>query len=133
MNQGYDGGTLADGAAHTLHRTGTHVSDGEYAGHRGLERGGHMPRSEACGRLTGQHKTVGVERDATTFQPTRFWIRAHKKEHMPDRPFLFDASFIVAPGHRGEACRRIAIKPRELGVRPLLDVRRGVDAVDQIA
>ena len=56
-----------------------------------------------------------------------------KEKHVPYRPLLFDSRLLVAPGHRGESFRRVAMKVFQFGVRSKLDVWRGVDAIDQIA
>ena len=92
-----------------------------------------MPRGQACGRLTRQHEAMRVERHAAAFEPPGLRLRTHEKEHMAYRPFLLDASLVVAPGHGGKAPREIAVKLRQLRMRPQFDVRRGVDAVYQIA
>ena len=133
MDQRYGGGAFADRAAHAFHRAGAHVADCEHAGHCRFEWGGRTPRGQACRRRTRQHKAVFVEFDATAFKPTRLGVRTHEQEHMSDRAFLFDTRLLVAPSYRGEAFHPIAVELRELRVRSLLDVRRGVDAVDQIA
>ena len=83
--------------------------------------------------LTGPHKAMRVDRDATALQPAGLRIRADKKEHMTDRAFFFDTGSTVAPGHRRETFQWVAVKLRELGVRPQLDVGCGTDTVYQIA
>src|SRR5207302_7212465 len=132
MNLRDSGSAFADRAADTLHRTGAHIADCENAGHARLQRSGHVIRVVTGRLLTGPHKAMQVDRDATALQPAGLRIRADKKEHMTNRVFFFDTGSIVAPGHRRETFQWVPVKLGELGVRPQLDVRCGTDTVYQI-
>ena len=91
-----------------------------------------MPCGEAF-RLTGQHKPMRVEGHATPSEPLRLRARAHENEHMADRPFLLETSLLVASGHRAKALLEVTVELRQFGVRAQFDIRRGFNAVDQVA
>jgi hypothetical protein len=91
-----------------------------------------MPGGEAF-RLTGQHKPMRVEGHAAPSEPLRPRVRAHENEHMPDRPFFLETCLLVAPGHRVKALLEVTVKLCQFRVRAQLDIRRGINTVDQVA
>src|SRR3979411_468416 len=91
------GGTFPDCAAHSLDGPGADVADCEHAGNARLEWSRHVPRGTTCGRLTGRHEAVSIERDTATGEPASLRICAHEQEYMTDRLFFFDTGPGVSP------------------------------------
>src|SRR6266540_2677269 len=133
MNESDDRRSFTDRTAHALHRARAHVADGEHAANARLERSGRVFCGGIGCRLAGEHEAMRVEHDATTFEPRRFGVRTDEDEYVTYRPLFLGIGAFVAPRNRSETVRQVAVKLRELRTRMDLDVRRSVDAIDQIA
>src|SRR6516225_6608982 len=123
---------LADGAADTLDRTRAHVAYREHAGHRGLKRRNRPAESEIRLRA-GHDKAAAIERDAATVEPGGCGICADEQEDITDVEGLLLAGEAASPAHALERGVVRALESPDLGVEHQFDVRRRLDALDQIA
>src|SRR3954468_21512686 len=78
VDLGHHRGALADGGAHALHGSGTHVADREDARHARLER---KPRIAAR-----RDETLVVHRHVAVLRPVCARIGAEEEEHVADGP-----------------------------------------------
>ena len=122
---------LADRAADPLDRAGAHVADREHAGHGGFQRG-DRPAAIRFALRAGQHEAAAIERDAAAVEPAGRGIGADEQEQVADvEAMFFGRAGCASARARGGVLS--AVEPDDLGLGHQLDVRRRLDALDQIA
>src|SRR5215471_5786639 len=125
-------GALADRTADSLDRAGTDIADGKHAGHGGFELRARTTQVEV--RLgAGDDEARPIERDATTIEPAGGGIGADEQEEISDIGGAFLAGQPAAPADALERGIMPALQRRDFAVEQEIDVRRGLDAFDQIA
>ena len=124
MDLRHRGGAFADRAADALDRARAHVADREHAAHARFERRGAVAPARAARRAVNTKPCAS----SATSQPSSQAVSGSaptNRNTWRSGALVLGAAAPVAPCRAGEAARRIAVEPRQLGVRQQLDVRRG--------
>src|SRR3984885_7205113 len=130
VQRGNDLRALADRAADALDRPRTHIADRENAWHRRIER--------RCGRRSAvwrarDDKTGAIDLHAAALEPAGGRIGAHEQEKIAGIKPVFLGRKAAAPAHTFERTPLGALKSRNLGIEYQFNIRRRLDALDQIA
>src|SRR5665213_4317571 len=125
-------GALADRAADPLDRTRAHVADREYAGHRRFQHRRCLPVTLAA-LCAGHHKAAAIDHDAAAIEPAGGGIGADEQEQVADIEAVVVATETATPAQPPERAVIRALERDHPGVEHQHDVRRRLDAFDQIA
>src|ERR1700676_5225412 len=122
---------LADRAADPLDRPRAHIANGENAGYRGFQRRRRLPVVPFV-MHAGHYKTGAVDGDAAAVEPAGGGIGADEQEQIVDVESAFFARKAAAPAHALKGATGRAFEADHLAVEHQLDIRRRLDALDQV-